>query len=212
MARRRAPGRPGGDSEDLRRRLIEAALACYAREGVAAASIKLIASEAGVTPALLHYYFGNRELLRQAVIDNRILPLLRGVQEQLASVDGDVGALISAFVVAMNRAIADNPWWPALWVREVLCEGGALREVLIEQVGQAFLDTFVQRFARAQGAGKLNPDLDPRLLPVSLIGLTLFPAAGAPVWRKLLHADDIDAEAQQHHTLALLQRGLELRS
>jgi len=212
MPRKRSPGRPGGDSEDLRRRLIDAALACYVREGVAAASIKSIAGEAGVTPALLHYYFGNRELLRQAVVEDRILPLLRGVQQELALVSGDVGTLIAAFVSAMSGAIEQNPWWPALWVREVLCEGGALREVLVEQVGRAFLDTFVQRFAQAQQQGDLNPDLDPRLLPVSLVGLTLFPAAGAPVWRQLLDAEDIDNGALQRHTLALLQRGLELRS
>lgn len=208
---RRSPGRPGRDSEDLRRSLIDAALVCYAREGVAATSIKAIAAEAGVTPALLHYYFGNREQLRQAVIDDRILPLLRGVQQKFSEAEGDVGALISTFVTAIGAAIADNPWWPALWIREVMSEGGALREVLIEHVGQSLIGAFVQRFTAAQANGTLNPDLDPRLLLVSLVGLTLFPAAGAPIWRQLLDADDIGTEDLQRHTLVLLQRGLELR-
>ena len=62
--------------------------------------------------------------------------------------------------------------------------------------------------SRMQAAGQLNPDLDPRLLVTSLIGLTLFPAAGAPIWRRLFDADDIDAAAMKHHAIALLDAGI----
>ena len=53
---------------------------------------------------------------------------------------------------------------------------------------------------RRRQRGELNPDLDPRLLVVSLVGLTLFPAAGAPIWRRMFDADDIDADALRDHT------------
>ncbi|MGL6159557.1 TetR/AcrR family transcriptional regulator [Microbulbifer sp.] len=209
-ANKRPPGRPGRDSAELRPALIDAALACYAREGVGATSLKAIASEAGVTPALLHYYFGNREQLRQAVIEDRIMPLMYRVQEKLVSASGDVAALINAFISAMDEVVAENPWWPPLWVREVLCEGGALRGLMIDRLKEV-ARLFTARFAAAQGEGELNADLDPRLLLVSLIGLTLFPVAGAPIWRQLQDADDITGEDMQRHTLALLQRGLELK-
>ena len=62
----------------------------------------------------------------------------------------------------------------------------------------------------AQPAGQLNPDLDPRLLMVALIGLTMFPRASAPIWRPLFGADDIDFNDLRRHTLVLLDRGLEL--
>jgi hypothetical protein len=64
------------------------------------------------------------------------------------------------------------------------------------------------RFAAAQEAGELSPDLDPRLLVTSLIGLTLFPAAGAPIWRRLFAADDIDASTMRNHAIALLDHGI----
>ena len=48
------------------------------------------------------------------------------------------------------------------------------------------------------------------LLMVSLVGLTLFPAAGAPIWRRLFDAGDLDYAALQRHVLVLLGRGLEL--
>jgi len=104
--------------------------------------------------------------------------------------------------------VAAHPWLPPLWVREVLCEGGALRDVLFESIGPQLPRMMAARFAQAQAKGEINEDLDPRLLMVSLVGLTLFPAAGAPIWRRLLQADDLDFDALRRHTLALLDRGL----
>ena len=43
---------------------------------------------------------------------------------------------------------------------------------------------------------------------VSLVGLTLFPAAGAPIWRQMFDAGDLDADAMRDHTIALLDRGV----
>ena len=81
---------------------------------------------------------------------------------------------------------------------------------LIRQVGPLLPTMMASRFAAAQQAGQLNPDLDPRLLMVSLIGLTMFPMASAPIWRQLFGADDIDFNDLRRHTLVLLDRGLEL--
>ena len=42
-APKRAPGRPAAaDNPDLRERLLDAAIACYARQGIAATSLRLM--------------------------------------------------------------------------------------------------------------------------------------------------------------------------
>ncbi|MFC3550134.1 TetR/AcrR family transcriptional regulator [Lysobacter cavernae] len=204
---KRAPGRPGADSPDLRERLLDAAIACFTRQGIAATPLRSIATEAGVNPALLHYYFGDKAQLQEAVITERILPVFMQLREPLLRTD-DVAGLVAAFVQGIGRLVAEHPWLPALWVREVLCEGGALRDVLFERIGPQLPQMMASRFAQAQARGELNEDLDPRLLMVSLIGLTLFPAAGAPIWRRMLQADDLDFDTLRRHTLALLDRGL----
>jgi TetR/AcrR family transcriptional regulator len=205
---RRSPGRPGADGPDLRERLLDAAIACFVREGIAATPLRAIATEAGVTPALLHYYFGDKAQLQEAVIAERVLPAFQALREPVMAAGDDVAALIAAFVQGVGRVVAAHPWLPSLWVREVLCEGGALRDVLFDRIGPALPRMMSERFAQAQARGELNEDLDPRLLMVSLVGLTLFPAAGAPIWRRLLQADDLDFDALRRHTLALLDRGL----
>ena len=205
---KRAPGRPVADSPDLRLRLLDAALICFARAGMAATPLRAIAAEAGVTPAMLHYYFGDKTQLQQAVIEERLLPTFARMRETLMQTDGDVAALIAAFVRGIEALVTEHPWLPSLWVREVLCEGGALREFMVSQIAPKLPLMLAQRFATAQGQGRINADLDPRLLVVSLIGLTMFPAAGAPIWRRIFDADDIDAATLRRHTIALLDRGI----
>ena len=213
--RKRLPGRPvssgaGAHATDLRGRLLDAAIACFVRKGIDGTSLRDIATEANVTPALLHYYFGDKTQLQEAMIAERLLPVFAALREPLARAGDDIAELVAGFVGGIGRIVAEHPWLPSLWVREVLCEGGALRDVLFDQIGPQLPQMMAKRFAEAQARGGINADLDPRLLMVSLVGLTLFPAAGAPIWRRLFAADDLDYEALRRHTLALLDRGLEL--
>ncbi|HEU4665187.1 MAG TPA: helix-turn-helix domain-containing protein [Dokdonella sp.] len=191
----------------MRPRLLDAALACYVRDGIAATSLRAIAREAGVTPALLHYYFGDAAQLRQAVVEERVLPAIASLRSMLP-LGGDVAAVVAAFVGGVGAVVERYPWLPALWVREVLCEGGALRDVVLTRIAPQIPQALAAKFAQAQREGTLNPDLDPRLLVVSMMGLTLFPAASAPIWRSLFQASDIGADTLRAHTIALLDRGL----
>ncbi|WP_213433914.1 MULTISPECIES: TetR/AcrR family transcriptional regulator [Lysobacteraceae] len=207
-ADQRAPGRPTGESPDQRARLLDAAVGCFARRGIAAATLREIATDAGVNPALVHYYFGDKLQLQQAVIAERLMPAFAEVRNATMQSGDDIAGLVAGFVRGMCDAVERHPWLPPLWVREVLCEGGALREVLFTTMAPQVPQLLAARFAAAQDAGELNPDLDPRLLVASLVGLTLFPAAGAPIWRRLFAADDIDATTMRDHAIALLDRGL----
>lgn len=209
--RKRAPGRPLSDAPDQRAVALDAALACFVRQGIAATSLRDIAHEAGVTPALLHYYFGDRQQLLDAVVAERVMPAFLSVRERLAQAGDDVADIVAAFVCGVTDAIARHPWWPQLWVREVLCEGGALRDLLVQRIAPDIARLLAGRFAAAQAAGRLNADLDPRLLLPTLVGLTMFPAAGAPIWRQVFDADDLGLDDVRGHALALLDRGLELK-
>lgn len=205
---RRAPGRPVTDSPDLRPRLIDAALACFVRDGIAATSLRGIATEAGVTPALLNYYFGSKLALRDAVFEEKLMPAVLSLRTQVAEAGDDIQAVVQRFVRGVFGLLQSYPWFPPLWVREVLCEGGALRELLLSRIGPELPQLLARRFADAQRRGQLNPALDPRLLVVSMIGLTLFPAAGAPIWRQIFQAD-LGPDVLANHALALLGHGME---
>jgi AcrR family transcriptional regulator len=188
--------------------LIEAALECFVRDGIAATSLRSTASQAGVTPALLNYYFGSKLALRDAVFEERLMPAVKTLREHVANAGNDVHAITQGFVRGVFGILDAHPWFPALWVREVLCEGGALRELLLSRIGPDLPHMLAGRFAEAQRRGQLNPALDPRLLVVSMIGLTLFPAASAPIWRQIFQAE-LGSGVLADHALALLGRGME---
>jgi len=203
-------GRPAGPTADLRARLLDTAIALFARHGIAATPLTAIAAKARVAPALLHYYFGSRAKLIDAVVEERLAPLFEGVAARLAAADAGPAALIGGFVRGVFAIIDANPWLPALWVREVLTDGGQLRARLIGRFAPQVALRLRDLAATAQRRGELNRDLDPRLLAVSLVGLTVFAHVGAPIWRPLFSADDVTPDVLTRHVLALLARGLEL--
>jgi AcrR family transcriptional regulator len=204
----RLPGRPANSRGDQRERLLDAALSLFSKQSIAETSLRAVARRARVTPALVHYYFGSRDQLVDALMDERIAPLIAGVAVQLAKAGPDPRELVRDFVTTIIGVLAANPWLPPIWAREVLTENGALRQRLLTRIAPQIAPELARRFAEAQRRGVLNPDLDPRLTVVSLIGLTIFPLAAQSIWRPLLGAEDIDAAALTAHTLALLGSGL----
>jgi TetR/AcrR family transcriptional regulator len=205
--RRRRPGRPPADQANLRERLLDAAVECFKTTSIAATSLRSIAVAAGVTPAMVHYYFGSKERLLEAFISERILPEIATLAASVRAAGEDPRALIAAFVRGLHAAVVRRPWLPALWLREVIGEHGALREMLFKHVAERVPRLLVQRFAALQKEGAVSADLDPRLLVVSLVGLTLFPLAAQSIWRRLFDAEDVDVAALERHTLALLDHG-----
>ena len=204
----RRPGRPRADEANQRERLLDAAVVCFAGDGIAATSLRTIALKAGVTPALVHYYFGSKEQLVEAFIAERMTPVAAALRESLLAAGPDPRALMAAFVRGMHDLVARFPWWPALWVREVLNEKGALRDVLLKQVAPQVAQLVAGALAEAQKRGELAADLDPRLTMVSLMGLTMMPLAAEHIWRRVFAAEDIDRDVLLRHTLALLDHGL----
>lgn len=69
----RGPGRRPG-SPDTRAAILSAARSLFAERGVKGATIRAVASEAGVDPALVHHYFGGKDDLFLAALDIKVDP------------------------------------------------------------------------------------------------------------------------------------------
>ncbi|BAO89277.1 TetR/AcrR family transcriptional regulator [Caballeronia cordobensis] len=203
----RRPGRPSGaHGEQARAHLLDIALDLFARQGIGETTLGAIAREAGVTPAMVHYYFKTRDQLLDMLIDERLVPL----RIELARVFNDPHAepvdTLRAFVETLVATVEKCPWFAALWVREMISEGGLLRQRMAERFGDEHKDRAIERIAGWQKAGKLNPALEPSLVFASLFGLTVFPLA-TPRWRG---EGDRSVSTEQHarHVVALLMNGI----
>ena len=69
-----------------RERLIAAAFVVVAREGLEAASVKVIAAEAGITAGLLHYHFPTKDALLEAALRQALDAYLERVRARRLSV------------------------------------------------------------------------------------------------------------------------------
>ena len=151
---RRSGRRPG--NQDTRQSILDAARAVFAEKGFDQASIRAIATEAQVDPALVHHYFGTKDKL---FLESMNMPLnpaelvpkaLAGPREQagerlvrlaLSVWDSPAGAA----AVALLRSAMSNEWLARL-IREFMVtqvlrrataelgiqgEEGALRSALV---------------------------------------------------------------------------------
>lgn len=129
---RRTGRRPG--NQDTRKDILSAARDAFAERGYDGASIRQIATSAGVDPALVHHYFGTKEQLFLETMQlpfnpREVLPTVLaggvdGVGERLVRMflgiwDSPAGST----AVALLRSVVSNEWTARM-----------LREFLISQI------------------------------------------------------------------------------
>lgn len=68
---RKGPGRPEGTGDNASERILDAAEEEFAETGYAGTSLRAISQKAGVTQALINYYFGSKYGLYEAVFIRR---------------------------------------------------------------------------------------------------------------------------------------------
>ena len=177
----RLPGRPVGSERDLRDELIEAALHRFATDGFAASTLRGIADEAGVTPAMAHYYFGDKAGLLEAVVEHRVQPLAAQIMQRVGAAGEDPLAALRAFIHAYEGLAFEHPWVPRLVVREVLGEGGVLRETFTRHFAARVGAGLLAAVRAAQARGQIDPALDAPKVALSFLSLCVFPVLSAPV-------------------------------
>jgi len=204
----RRPGRPTGTHHgEPRALLLDVALILFARHGIMETTLGAIAREAGVTPAMVHYYFKTRDQLLDVLIDERFVPLRAELGSLFANSEAEPADALRAFAEGLIAVAERLPWFATLWVREVISEGGLLRQRIAERFGDANQKASIERIERWQKEGKLNPHLEPSLLFVSLFGLTVLPLAVTYKWAEEKgFAPKRDQIAR--HAVALLMHGI----
>ena len=202
------PGRPLANPErDTRALLLNATTALFAEQGVAATSFSTIARRAGLTPAMMHYHFDDREQLIDAVVDERLVPFIHAVWDPVRP-GLEPSELISGLVQRLLEQIGKAPWVPSTWMREILNEGGLLREHIFRRLPFDKIRIVAQTVARGQDAGNANAELNPLLVVFSTLGLVMVHMATLGVWAGTFHRSKPSSKAMQRHITGLLLYGL----
>ena len=176
---KRAQGRPPkADAEATRARLIAATRALLHKTKPAKITRDDIAREAGVDPALVRYYFGNKSAVFGEVI--------RVVSEELKSrraalpATGPVVERLAAYLQVWLDVFTENPHFHELVVEQIFnAEEADAQQRLKRFVERAYpeLETLVRE---GIANGELR-DAEPRFVYLSIVALTEFFATASPL-------------------------------
>lgn len=205
---RRQRGRPADtENEDRRADLLDEAEQQFAEQGYAATSVRSIAEAAGVTPAMVHYYFGSKRELLTTVLDRVLAPLM----ERMAALRAEPDPQLEPVIEALTATMAAHPALPRLVTREALLPGGELAGHFAEHYAPRLGGLLPGLITRGQEAGRVSAHHDPRHLALFLIGLSMFPFIARPLAEPVLGLDyDKDGGADlAREIVAIFQRAIQ---
>ena len=196
-------------SEDLDRRaqILDAAFEEFSAKGFKGATIKSIAGTAGLqSPALIYWYFPDKEALFREVLEARI-PVLRAVRDPAGLLDLPPEKVLP-MIAQRYLSTFDNPAAQRM-VR--LMMGEAMRRPEIAEIfGNAVIKRvlgFLKSYmARQVELGRLRPH-DVRSSARAFIGM-LLPQAGGKLFFPAIREDGLTDEEHVQNATRIFLEGL----
>jgi AcrR family transcriptional regulator len=196
----RKPGRPKRTAS--RDQFLDVAVTLFARQGVAATTLADIAREVGVTSAMVHYHFANRDQLLDAVASERILPFLNVMWGLITpeSLKDPVKVLRDTAECIFDHC-QRLPWLAPLWLADTASPNGELGQRVMQILPVDKIQQLTEGIKAAQAAGKLDPRLQAEMIFMSMVGAVLLPFATLDNCCKVHPNADFSTEALRHHVM-----------
>jgi len=193
---------------DARAALLDAAIALFAERGIANTTVAQVAAAGHVTSAMVHYWFDTREQLLDAVVEERLAPAFHAIWDPADVERAAPLELVQGIVGRMLEVTGAMPWLPSLWLREIVSEGGLLRERALRHIPIKRVQGFGQNIARGKARGEVNDGIEPLLLFNSILALVMLPQATGRIWHRVNPAFKLDRAVLERHVSVLLMHGI----
>ncbi len=166
--------------------ILKAAEDVFLEKGYALAKTTEIAGKAGVTHAMLHYYYRTKEKIFLKIFEKKLQELLASLEIQLPK-DIPFIEQVRLGVEAHFDFIASNPRIPRFLLQEVSDNADRTKEIrkLVEPVFVQMLSEVTQRIERAVEAGEIRR-VDPIHLLFDIASLNVFVFLALPTLHKVV--------------------------
>jgi TetR/AcrR family transcriptional regulator len=210
---------PAGRKPETVRRICAAAELAFAEQGLAGARTDEIARAAGVNKALLYYYFRSKDELYAAVLEGLFLQQQAAIASaRQASSPRQSSSLhrtsslhqtipshqqeLRAYVNGAIDFVVAHPNFPRLIQREMMNRSAQVRHLMRRFWLPTYqrLETAIRRGIKA---GEFRR-VDPQHAVFSIIAMTVFYFAAAPMLKDLLGRDTLNARAVAARRAAIL--------
>jgi AcrR family transcriptional regulator len=195
------------DREDLRARLLDAALIEFGARGFDGASTRAIAQRVDAHQPQIHYHFASKQALWRAAVDHLFAELARAMGG-LPLADGetaDVGVLADAFAEMIRRFVrfaATHPELNRIMVHEATAASGRLTWLTARHVKPLY-DALRVLWRRLRDAGIAAP-IDDAVFHYVLVGAASLPYVNAPEARLLTGEEPTDPAWVEAHADGLV--------
>lgn len=190
------PARPGARrgrpdpraDQETRDRILAAAHTVFLRKGTAGSRTQEIAAEAGVNKALVHYYFGTKAALADAIFERalgEIVPKIFGI---LSDPGRTIEQKIPAIVREQIAFHSERPYFAGYMVSELHAEPDRIVRLMARR-GTIPLDVLRRQLREAAAAGTLRR-ISAEQFVANMMGLLIFPFAIRLALCELLSLDE----------------------
>lgn len=211
--RRGRPKRGTGGPEVSKPRILAAATAEFAQNGFGGARINEIARRADTNKRMLYHYFGGKEGLYVAVLEDAY-GAFRAAERKLSIDDLPPDAGFRGLVEFTFDYCAENPRFIALLNNENLYRGRHVkRSAQVRDLYSPLIDTIKRLLARGHKTGLFRNGIDPVRLYISIAALAYFYFSNIHTLSTALGRDfSAPAERQAHrrHVVDLVIGALRL--
>jgi len=189
----RAPRRGRRPEGDARRALIEAAQAILAARPAGKLTVREVASRAGCDVALVNYYFGSKDGLLAAALEDALAEL-REVLETYSRREGTFEEQVRRMVREPILALGERRHLPRMIIGQILLERGPQADRWIAALGMSQLQAVGGLVEDGIRSGAFRP-VDARALVYSFSAIPAFFFLMAPVIERILGEEAVSAEA-----------------
>ncbi|MCP4035911.1 MAG: TetR/AcrR family transcriptional regulator [bacterium] len=203
----RRPGRPlGRQRGEGREALLKAARQLMAEDGIPNLTSKAVATLAGVKPTLVNYYFGDRNGLLRAVVEQAASNVAERTRVATDSIAKAEDRLVQV-MAGLLRACAEAPYAPRLLFEQVVFADDDVIDRFAEQFGREHLDAIRALLEDGQRRGEFRR-VDLEMAIAAIGGICIFFAAASPLLQRLMNLEpltlhNVDAMARRAADLVL---------
>jgi TetR/AcrR family transcriptional regulator len=173
--RLRKPEAGSGSDQETRDRILDAADRVFTRKGTASGRTQEIADEAGVNKALVHYYFGTKAALADAIFARALGTLVPRIFGILADPNRGIDEKVPAIVKEQIDFHSARPYFAGYMVAELHAHPERIARIVSAQ-GRIPLDVLRRQLEEGARAGNLRR-ISAEQFVANMMGLLLFPFA-----------------------------------
>ena len=175
------------NSQDTESKILKAAEEEFMRKGFSGARTTSIAESAGVTHAMLHYYFRTKEKIFDRIISEKIMMIREIIGYSIEDESLSLSDMIRSVIDRHLNFLSENADLPRFLIGEVFSnpERAAIVKEKIKAVATPLVSRLQDKIDSESSMGNCRK-VDARSLLIDILSLNVFPYMAAPLMNAAL--------------------------